>query len=57
MRTRPCQRCESEWLDYAADMNEVDDIAAGDPRADPRHREATDAEWWAWLLEESGADQ
>jgi hypothetical protein len=57
MKTLICQRCESEWADYAADCNDFSRIAEADPACDPRHRDATDAEWWAWLLGTSGGGQ
>ena len=57
MKTQACPRCEDAWLDWATVQSEVDSLARRDPEAHPRHREATDAEWWAWVLEESGADQ
>ena len=46
-----CEAClwESERADEAFDA-----VAEADPLLNPYHREATDAEWWDWLLTESG---
>jgi len=46
-----CAACEREkWTRFADEHYFETDIAAQDPKRDPTHREATDAEWWAWVL-------
>lgn len=45
-----CQRCEAEYLDYATDQNTLSELLARDPANDPTCSEATDEEWWRFIL-------
>ncbi len=46
-----CPRCLSEWVADMDDQHAFNLVAAADPTKAPRHQDATDAEWWAWVME------
>lgn len=49
-RTSICPECEAQRMEELHELHQADVLASRDPRNDPTHRDATDAEWWAWVL-------
>ena len=47
---QPCPACVAELLEWDTEQNWLSELIARDPANDPAHREATDAEWWAWVM-------
>ncbi len=48
---RPCEACNRAYIDWLANMGEVESLANADPERDPTHQHATQSEWLAHLDE------
>ena len=47
-----CPVCERDYWRSVEEAHYFEqDVASKDPKRDPTHREATGAEWLAWVLE------
>ena len=55
-RANPCRECFQRQMDDLYDEHLAELQRRRDPRNDPTYQDATDAEWWEWILVSNECD-